>query len=83
MNSVDVRRRDNEPTITVSLMADNQAGFYRWHCSYCGLPVAQVKGSVISVVDSPVPAQMIALGIQIKCYRCKQGYRFVTNYVLF
>lgn len=73
-------RRDFEPPIAVYLLAADQFPFQRFHCMWCGLPVATIKGGVATVVDTPTEEAL--LGIGNNCKRCKQRYRFVLAPVL-
>lgn len=72
-------RRDQEPPSTIYLLADVATPLYKLSCMYCKRTIADAKGRIDTVVQTPLPLEDFGNVVQIKCKQCGQLWRVITT----
>jgi len=74
------RNRGDDPAVSVYLLNDTKLGvFEKISCMYCKRTIADVKGRIDKVIDSPSDPRDFGVAINIRCKLCHQNYRLIVS----
>lgn len=78
-NTVTKRRRGDDPHISIYLLNDYSPDMEKLSCLWCKRTIADVKGRIDKIVDSPVDSGDYGIAVNIRCKLCHQNYRLVVS----
>lgn len=73
------RDHGSSPAISIYILNDESPEMEKFSCWYCKRTIADVKGTVDSVITSPLPLIDYGIAINIRCKLCHQNYRLLAN----
>jgi len=67
------------PAISIYILSDDAPTMEKFSCWYCKRTIADVKGTVDSIITSPTPLIDYGIAVNIRCKLCHQNYRLLAN----
>lgn len=73
------RDRATNPAISIYILDDDAPTMEKFSCWYCKRTIADIKGTVDSIITSPTPLIDFGIAVNIRCKLCHQNYRLLAN----
>lgn len=71
------RKRGDDPPLSIYLINERAPEMEKLSCIWCKRTIADVKGRVDKIIDSPIDANDFGIAVNIRCKLCHQNYRLV------
>lgn len=73
------RDHSNSPAISIFILNDEAPTMEKFSCWYCKRTIADVKGTIDTIITTPTPLIDFGIAVNIRCKLCKQNYRLLAN----
>lgn len=73
------RDHRGSPPLSVYLMSDDSSKMERINCLWCKRTINDIKGTITTIIGTPMPVDQFDIAINTRCKLCHQDYRFLVQ----
>lgn len=67
------------PALSLYLLSNDAPEMEKLSCLYCKRTIADVKGHIDQIVNTPMPVTDFGIAVNVRCKLCGQNYRLLVN----
>lgn len=73
------QERRNNPPVSVYLISDDSPEMDKISCIFCKRTIADIKGTVDTIIGTPMSVQEFDIAVNVLCSLCHQSYRLLVK----